>query len=252
MNYLCRRCRKPCGFTLVELLVVIGVIVIVIGLLLPSVSAARRAAGQAECAANLRQWAIAVIEYAQDNDAWLPRRGQGIEPTQQITWYDDWFNELPPYLKQPSYQNLVAAGAMPQIGDKTIWMCPEAYGLPNQYGNLFGYAMNMALSVRNAPQPDRIDRVGKASTMAFMADGAVGYCSVLPTAPAAGTEPYNPVARHNGHVNIVFLDSHVQAFTAAYVANSVGAGATSAELGVSDLRWYWYIPGPSPAPWPGP
>lgn len=224
------------GFTLVELLVVLGVIVILLGILLPAVNGARRAAGQAECASNLRQWAIAVVEYAQDNHQWLPRRGQGIMPTQTIDWYDDWFNELPPYLKQPTYNQLASSGKMPGLGSHSVWMCPDAGGVPNSFGYLFGYSMNMALSVRNDPQPDRIDRVGPASTMAFMADGAIDYCSTLPTqTPAA----YNPVARHSGYVNVSFLDTHVQAFAAAYVASDWQYP------GFNDLRWYWYQPGPA-------
>ena len=209
------RSGYPAAFTLVELLVVIGVIVILIGLLLPVMALARRASGQAQCASNLRQWAIAVNAYAEQNNDWLPRRGQGKMPTQTLSWYDDWFNELPPYLGQRTYQDLVASGQMPQIGDSSIWICPQLYGSANAYGNSFGYAMNMALSVRNAPLPDRIDKIGSASTMVFMADGPAGYCSTIPfVSTAAAPAPFNPVPRHNGYVNIAFLDGHVSAFGA--------------------------------------
>jgi len=255
MRRLCvRQSRYPAAFTLVELLVVIGVIVILVGLLMPVVALARRAAGQAQCASNLRQWAFAVNAYAQQNNDWLPRRGQGRMPTQTLSWYDDWFNELPPFLGQQTYQDLVASGQMPQIGDSSIWICPQLYGSANVYGNLFGYAMNMALSVRNAPLPDRIDKIGSASTMVFMADGPAGYCSTIPfvSTPAAPA-PFNPVPRHNGHVNIAFLDGHVSAFDAKYVGCNVAGDPVHPDAcDQPDLRWYWYVPGPSPAPWPGP
>ena len=162
------------GFTMVELLVTIGIMVILASLLMPSLALARRAARQAECASNLRQWTIAVIAYAQQNNNWLPRRGQGKMPNIQLNFYDDWFNELPPFLTQHTYLDLTAAGQMPQIGDKSIWICPELYGSPNSDGYLFGYGMNMALSVRNDTYPDRMDKIGNSSTMVFMADGPDG------------------------------------------------------------------------------
>ncbi|MFG0282879.1 MAG: type II secretion system protein, partial [Phycisphaerales bacterium JB039] len=54
------------GFTLIELLVVISIIAILIGLLLPSLGAARRTARTAICAKNLQQYATAHIGYWSD------------------------------------------------------------------------------------------------------------------------------------------------------------------------------------------
>jgi prepilin-type processing-associated H-X9-DG protein/prepilin-type N-terminal cleavage/methylation domain-containing protein len=244
----------PSGFTLVELMAVIGIVAVLLAILVPAVSVARAAAGQAQCASNLRQWAIAVNAYAEQNGNWLPRRGQGKMPTQQLNWYDDWFNELPPFLAQKTYQTLVQGGKMPQTTDNSIWICPEFSGAPNGYGNLFGYSMNMALSVREAPLPDRIDKIGEAATMVFMADGPAGYCSTVPfvSTPSAPA-PFNPVPRHNGKVNIAFLDGHVSAYDARYLGiNTLGDPVHPDACNQPDVRWYWYVPGPSPAPWGGP
>src|SRR5689334_7217102 len=139
--------RRPRhAFTLVELLIVIGIIAVLTALLLPAVGIARRYSGQLACTSNLRQWAAAAVLYAVQNKNALPRRGQGQQPTLVINRPEDWFNALPTALKQSTFEQLVAAGQMPNLEDRSIWICPQASNLPNGSGYLFTYGMNMRLS----------------------------------------------------------------------------------------------------------
>ncbi|MBI2432752.1 MAG: prepilin-type N-terminal cleavage/methylation domain-containing protein [Candidatus Hydrogenedentes bacterium] len=66
--------RGTCGFTLVEILVVVAIIALLAGLLLPALGRARESARIATCASNVKQMGTVFQVYADENNGrWVPR-----------------------------------------------------------------------------------------------------------------------------------------------------------------------------------
>lgn len=120
LRKLCRLADAPrFGFTLVELLVVIGIVGMLIALLLPAVQKARETSSRTTCANNLRQLALAVHNYEGVNKS-LPVNThcyQGLfgldwrnwaPQSMQTSW--SWLARLLPYIEQ---ENLYVAAKIP-------------------------------------------------------------------------------------------------------------------------------------------
>jgi len=115
------------GFTLVEVLVVIAVILLILAVLFPVFASARRDARAMYSLSNLRQWGIGNMQFALDNKGQLPWEGFKTANQMAANFNSDiwWANAVPPYVGQPTYRELSENSV-----DGTVPM-------PPQTGNIF-------------------------------------------------------------------------------------------------------------------
>jgi prepilin-type N-terminal cleavage/methylation domain-containing protein/prepilin-type processing-associated H-X9-DG protein len=147
-----RQFEKPnfsSGFTLVELLVVIGIIALLISILMPALSKARAASQETVCTNNLRQLCLGMQLYADSNQGFVALDGgtgdasgkesitlatvgttsAGKSVTASLCWDDTalWWNGVPPMVNLPSYYDMqTGAAPLPAAQGKGILICPTA------------------------------------------------------------------------------------------------------------------------------
>jgi len=220
--------RKPAAgaFTLIELLVVISIMAILAALLLPALAAAQEQGRSAQCVSNLRQWGLAFNMYAADNDDFLPRRGQGVQPLTQINRPTDWINALPVYLGLPMFEQMVSNNATPAPRSQSAFICPTALNTNTNGTYFLPYGMNMNLCPWNLPAPTTFSQIVKPVCVVAMADAPGPYSATYPS-----VQPYSIVARHAAHINLLFLSGQVQGFPGALV------GCGTGDPGLSNVRW---------------
>jgi prepilin-type N-terminal cleavage/methylation domain-containing protein/prepilin-type processing-associated H-X9-DG protein len=128
------------GFTLVELLVVIGIIAVLISVLLPALNKARRASQLTVCASNLRQIGLGYQLYCDANKGFLPQKGpdgsvaaETFGPPNLIGVDDPsvWFNAVPKAIGRRTYYDMLIddqAGTtpLPTGNQNSIFLCPSA------------------------------------------------------------------------------------------------------------------------------
>ena len=253
------------GFTLVELLVVIGIIALLIAILLPSLSKARESANRVACGSNLRQWGLMCHLFAQDHRGKFPAayhmNGNGGNFTMMCNYLR---NDAGPNSKEDEWEKFgTSLTTFRQYGmTDGLMMCPtnrleslsyysdatwwgSVIILPYQYmggltpANSTYYGSNCLFG--NVPPAARTNEKGLSEHVL-----AADQVSYVPASSAWNPKGY--VFNHRGaettrpaFQNILFGDGHVEGVGSSYYpAVLTGANASGVQGGPGfDYYFYW-------------
>jgi prepilin-type N-terminal cleavage/methylation domain-containing protein/prepilin-type processing-associated H-X9-DG protein len=218
------------GFTLVELLVTIGIIALLAGLIMPSITRMREGADATQCNSNLRQVYMLFLQDMQDNDNQVPPAfNSGTDSTGQTQtvagvppgtgWLDNEWNQL------------TNTGKTSSISEK-VFGCPSQRKLRKTTANKRTYSMNSIAANTywngaNRYAPIYFSKFSQPSKTMIFSDGAYDG---TPYNSAVNGSNKMPEDVHEGKVNMVFLDGHTERRKLADIPVAPGSLDTASTL----------------------
>lgn len=212
------------AFTLIELLVVIAIIAILASILFPVFARARENARRASCQSNLKQIALAQMQYSQDYDEHLVPSAVYDNPKGLV--YGTWMYVLQPYIRSVQ-----------------IFTCPSVSyavysGSPNTTQNNTGYAYYGRLSgiaLASIDAPSSVAMFGDAGTLPTPAYAVNDHYYMMDWDESVADNAVPPAAAHFDGANIAFADGHVKWMKQILIGDYTGADVTVSQTPLPSL-----------------
>jgi prepilin-type N-terminal cleavage/methylation domain-containing protein/prepilin-type processing-associated H-X9-DG protein len=242
--------RPSRAFTLVELLVVIGIVALLVGILLPSLARARESARATQCLSNMRQVGMAFTMFASDHGGHLPQTGaakdkerfdvNGAPADVSVRWFGGFHGTPQRFFAGASmlddYWGLADVGGCPSF-EVEDWLRPQYGPVDYAYSSIFGrHADWVAGGTRRSGLGVKIHRIANPSKKALAWDSARVQAGKLDRTPWGypstgwnGRQEPNFHARHGVLGDVVFADGHVESFLPHYF-DSFNSGLDPAVL----------------------
>lgn len=219
-----RRTRFARGFTLVELLVVIGIIALLISILLPALNKARQSAYAAQCLSNQRQIGIGCMMYANDNHGWVYNQSTSSANGES---YFYWHSVLVPKSFLPGPTGKIYHAPSGYLNNGNVCVCPiwnpNTWDMDNggHDGDDRTYGMRIFAQLPAYARAKSADlatsfflpyKLQQPSVFVYLAD-SISFTSRTQAAYINSSSP-NAVLfhmRHNGAMNCLFADGHAAA-----------------------------------------
>jgi prepilin-type N-terminal cleavage/methylation domain-containing protein/prepilin-type processing-associated H-X9-DG protein len=209
------------GFTLIELLVVIAIIAILAAILFPVFAKAREKARQSSCLSNVKQLALAILQYAQDYDEKLPMLYDLGTPRNGLILTTQ------PYTKSFQVHDCPSADARSVTTGAGAYLGSASYGynlliMSREYGASLGIITRPAECVLlgdTMHDPNAAGALEPPSYGVMQTDYDGSNCKLCAakhnsyfTNHGAWQRPgFNLIERHNGTANVAFCDGHAKA-----------------------------------------
>ena len=205
--------RRQRGFTLIELLVVIAIIAILAAILFPVFAKAREKARTSSCSSNVKQLAVASVQYAQDYDERYMMGCQGAAPSLR------WRQQIDPYIK--NYQaHVCPSKSAQQYGyGASVNLCPWGAGTalsditaPSNTSIIVdaGQCNTAIVTGSTAPGTWAAAETGSTDWQWTCPTGWTGGGSYWASDDSWGNQSRRPVGRHNDGLNVSYVDGHVK------------------------------------------
>jgi prepilin-type processing-associated H-X9-DG protein/prepilin-type N-terminal cleavage/methylation domain-containing protein len=225
-----KRSRRRPAFSLIELLVVIGIVALLLGFLLPVLAKARIAARTTLCKSNLRQMVLAFSAYAADQHGIMSPNSVSLPGGQTDLWFG-WTDGSFPLIDRTLDPTRGLLTSYFGNGMATAMQCPDfPYDDANFVSEFAIHAANYGLNIYLSPygylnECFKITSVLHPSKTVVFADGVqldgfpLGsfhepFYLGIDLTPAGSPEITSPFGgfvhwRHQNRANVAYLDGHV-------------------------------------------